>query len=55
MTMEDEMTEYPETECEADDGPQPMGGLFSGKGAAKGNSAVWMQIIHDIQSRKRWF
>mgnify|MGYP003341598936 CR=1 FL=1 len=36
MTMEDEMTEYPETECEADDGPQPMGGLFSGKGAAKG-------------------
>lgn len=38
--MEDEMTEWPETECEADDGPQPMGGLFSGKGAAKGNSDV---------------
>ncbi|CBY09306.1 unnamed protein product [Oikopleura dioica] len=35
MTMEDEMTEYPETECEAENGPQPMGGLFSGKGAAK--------------------
>ena len=31
--MEDEMTEYPETECENE---QPLGGLFSGKGAAKG-------------------
>ena len=53
MTMEDEMTEWPETECEADDGPQPMGGLFSGKGAAKGSSAARIQIIYETQSRQR--
>ena len=54
MTMEDEMTEYPETECEADDGPQPMGGLFSGKGAAKGNDVVLIQIIYENLSLFWW-
>jgi len=50
MTMEDEMTEYPETECEAENGPQPMGGLFSGKGAAKGSFEIL--IIYEIQKQE---